>query len=69
MIVGYAVVVSGFAAVTWDKNYKSIVVRLRNVIKTVIRLSVNRGLENGYAPTPSCAATPLSSTVVLDAHS
>ena len=45
-----------------------IVVRLRNVIKTVIRLSVNRGLENGYAPTPSHAATPLSPTVVLDTH-
>ena len=66
LIMGYAVVIYGFAAVTWDKNYKSIVVSLKNVIKTVIWLSVNRGLDNGYAPTPSHAATPLSPTVVLD---
>lgn len=69
LIKGYTVVICGFTAVAWDNNYKSIVVRLRNAVMTVIWLSVNRGLENGYAPTPSHAATPLSSTVVLDAHS
>ena len=57
MIMGYAVVICGFAAVAWDKNYKSIVIRLRNAIKTVIWLSVNRGLENMWAHAPSHVAT------------